>query len=54
MGPVEISMVFFKLKIELDLVKLGAYLKEHKILVSLPKTTQGTIRMITHHYIREK
>jgi threonine aldolase len=53
LNKVEISILFFKINIkEVDLAGLGAFLKEHKIAMSLPKTTDSPIRVITHHYVR--
>lgn len=54
-GKVEISMVFFKLLVkDLDLQKLAAFMKQHKILLSVPKSIESPLRVIAHHYIREK
>jgi threonine aldolase len=54
-GKVEISMVFFKLLVkELDLTKLGSFMKEIKIIMSMPKSIDSPFRIIAHHYIREK
>lgn len=55
LGKVEISMLFFRIDIkDVDLAALGTFLKEHKIAMSLPKTTDQPIRIITHYYVREK
>lgn len=47
--------MFFKLLVkDLDLAKLGAFMKQNGILLSVPKTTSSPLRIIVHHYIREK
>jgi|JI6StandDraft_1071083.scaffolds.fasta_scaffold15085_3 threonine aldolase len=54
-GKVEISMVFFKLLIkDLDLGKLAEFMKQNRILLSVPKSIDSPLRVIAHHYVREK
>ena len=54
MDEPQISILYFRVNVDVSFEELGSYLKKHKIHMFLPKSNRDSVKVVTHHYIREK